>query len=685
MIDSNDFITVGELEVVENVNNEDLILFEQDEEIKTFKGKILNDIKEKAEDVFLSLGDKEYLTTERKETIVEAINNVDLTAKNAKKVVDTLNINVVKAVSIENDLEDDSEVDFNLIEKVDSINTELETLKSNLSDCVGYRKFNGEWITAQYTLEDKTRNLVIEGDSIVNLASGLRSTELGVLADNVFTVTAAGGRRGNLYFDNAKGQIKNKETYTIIMNITKNTLVGNTSSFKFNLNNYSIENYGYFKVENGFTGILMKVIRTATTTVIDTPYLETYTNQTSGELEISNIYILKGDWSNKTIPNYFEGLKSVGDLQENGKYKIGLISSNYNLFNSFTNIKALDADNVVLKNNYLEGTYKGNAWIIFKIATPRFKKNTTIIIRGKYTNEVEATGKIEIFQDLNKTGTMTACDIKKGEFVAKLKLKHDTDTLAISARNANGSSGKKVVFSKLIIEKDTDLNLDVEGNYDKKQILLQEPLNGIGNVRDIKDNKKIIRKTSLRVLNGSEDWILQRQNDNIIRFMIPKTSPFMNNIKSSSLCLCEGFTDMNSITPTPDEYCVGVNVEQNDGLVFRVPKSRLETPDVSGFKKFLAKKNIKIVLMLEKYTVEEVEQDMCLNTYKDLTHIYTDTEIQGNISFSTLIDLGTTINRLENTNTANLKLIEEQENRLIEQAYSILDNDTRLCMLELGI
>ena len=89
--------------------------------------------------------------------------------------------------------------------------------------------------------------------------------------------------------------------------------------------------------------------------------------------------------------------------------------------------------------------------------------------------------------------------------------------------------------------------------------------------------------------------------------------------------------------------------------------------------------------MLEKYTVEEVEQDMCLNTYNNLTHIYTDNEIQGNISFSTLIDLGTTINRLENSNTANLKLIEEQENRLIEQAYSILDNDIRLCILELGL
>ena len=560
MIDSNDFITVGELEVVENVNNEDLILFEQDEEIKTFKGKILNDIKEKAEDVFLSLGDKEYLTTERKETIVEAINNVDLTAKNAKKVVDTLNINVVKAVSIENDLEDDSEVDFNLIEKVDSINTELETLKSNLSDCVGYRKFNGEWITAQYTLEDKTRNLVIEGNT--------KYVKDGVILD---------------------------------------------------------------------------------------------------------------EWQ--------EGceLKSVGDLQENGKYKIGLVAKNKNLCPFLQQSNIIGDELTFINNGFIKQISNvWNAVTTLKFENLNLKRNTEYYyIVDKATGNDIVTPQLDRIEYYNNNKIIHSVRMNSGQNV----ITFTTPNLYFNKINfvyRNKTLNRREGILNPQIRLKTNVNY-IESKNNKKDILLQEPLNGIGNVRDIKDNKKIIRKTSLRVLNGSEDWILQRQNDNIIRFMIPRTSLFMNNIKQASLCLCDGFVDINSITPTPDEYCVGVNVEQNDGLVFRVPKSRLETPDVSGFKKFLAKKNIKIVLMLEKYTVEEVEQDMCLNTYKDLTHIYTDTEIQGNISFSTLIDLGTTINRLENTNTANLKLIEEQENRLIEQAYSILDNDTRLCMLELGI
>lgn len=437
---------------------------------------------------------------------------------------------------------------------IKNISRELENLKNDLSDCVGYRKFNGERITAQHTLEDKTRNLAIEGNSIVNLASGLRSTELGVLVDNVFTVTATGGRRGNLYFDNAKGQIENKETYTIIMNITKNTLVGNTSSFKFNLNNYSIENYGYFKVENGFTGILMKVIRTATTTVIDTPYLETYTNQTSGELEISNIYILKGDWSNKTIPNYFEGLKSVGDLQVDGLYKVDVLSKNKDLCNT-----------------------------------------------------------------------------------------------------------------------------------DKKQILLQEPLHKINdNIKDaivfIDGKWKIKRMCHFKTFDKNSPFSIVGVNSKFAEFILDA-----DRYKSNADFALKSnlFLDKVAIGSEAVKNPIGIGVTTHNALRLRpINTDNLTKKDVTDW---FGDKTLELLYELETPFYEDIEQDISVYTYDKLTHVYADTIIPPKLSFSSLVDLGNTINRLESTNTANLKLIEDQENRLIEQAYSILDNDIRLCILELGL
>lgn len=438
---------------------------------------------------------------------------------------------------------------------IKNISAELETLKSNLSDCVGYRKFSDEWITAQHTLEDKTRNLIIEGNS------------------------------------------------------------------KY--------------VKDG---------------------------------------VILNEWQ--------EGckIKSVGDLQVNGKYKIALTSSNYNLLNSSINTKAIDTDNVVIKNNYFEGTYKGNGWVIFKITTPKFKKNTNIIIRGKYINEIEATGKIEIFQDLNKTGTMTACDIKKGEFVAKLKLKHDTDTLIISARNTSESQGKKVVFSDLIIEKDTDLNIGIDGICNKKDILLQEPLRGIKNTKDSYDGNVITRRIKQFTLDNRTPLTLSSLNvegdSNIL-------ASFTIDDKAVGQCdmYCDSIKESQiQIVANEEYYFIS---RDNKNILISLSKDKLETQDIAGISKYLSNNNVNFLYETTSPTTEILEQDITLNTYDELTHIYTDTEIQGNISFSTLVDLGSTINALEEANTANLKIIESQNEIIEEQAYSIIENDARLCMLEI--
>ena len=37
--------------------------------------------------------------------------------------------------------------------------------------------------------------------------------------------------------------------------------------------------------------------------------------------------MLEGDWSNREIPQYFEGMKSVGQDDENG-HKVEIVSSN---------------------------------------------------------------------------------------------------------------------------------------------------------------------------------------------------------------------------------------------------------------------------------------------------------------------------------------------------------------------
>lgn len=570
-------------------------------------------------------------------------------------------------------------------EPIKKMKTDLDTVKNNLSNSVGYRKFNSEHITAKHTIADRTRNLCIEGNSIVNLASGLRSTELGVLVDNVFTVTATEGRRGNLYFDNAKGQIKNKETYTIIMNITKNTLVGNTSSFKFNLNNYSIENYGYFKVENGFTGTYMKVIRTATTDVIDTPYLETYTNQTSGELEISNIYILKGDWSNKTIPSYFEGLKSVGDLQVDGLYKVDILSKNKNLCNvesiSFENntgdeymlgklkpqIQAIKLKpNTTYTLSYSNtGTF--NSIICFLLNSPRIvyshnelythcitdKNGTSIIISGNGLDEITTTTDIYLYITLNSTRI---------------------------------PNGEKVCYENIQLEENTLKTSYELQKTDKKQILLQEPLHKINdNIKDtivfIDGKWKIKRMCHFKTFDKNSPFSIVGVNSKFAEFILD-TDRYKSNadfaLKSNL------FLDKVAIGSGAVKNPIGIGVTTHNALRLRpVDNDNLTKKDVTDW---FGDKTLELLYELETPFYEDIEQDISVDTYDELTYVYADTIIPTEkLSFSTLVNLGSTVNGLESSNTKNQKLVDKQEDKLTEHAYSILENDIRLCMLELGL
>ena len=234
MIDSNDFITVGELEVVENVNNEDLILFEQDEEIKTFKGKILNDIKEKAEDVFLSLGDKEYLTTERKETIVEAINNVDLIAKNNKNNIGNLNTQIVNLKN--------STTYMANFKRQETEATDTERIQRAIDSCNGKIEFEPN---ATYT---------------VNKPIKVKKSNIELEFNNATLNWVGGGNLGEFngtdrYYGclTLEGEIAFSCNVTSFVNNKKSTVI-TLNPDDANLSKLNAGDWGYFSVRSGEWG-----------------------------------------------------------------------------------------------------------------------------------------------------------------------------------------------------------------------------------------------------------------------------------------------------------------------------------------------------------------------------------------------------------------------------------------------
>ena len=104
---------------------------------------------------------------------------------------------------------------------------------------------------------------------------------------------------------------------------------GRDTMAKFNIVSY---NSGNYFIPSNKTG-LIKVLLKQPTTSTGKAYLEVF-NDAIGTLTIENPYILEGDWTNKELPQYFEGLQSSFEekVNDEGKYEIEILSNSKNLF-----------------------------------------------------------------------------------------------------------------------------------------------------------------------------------------------------------------------------------------------------------------------------------------------------------------------------------------------------------------
>lgn len=96
-----------------------------------------------------------------------------------------------------------------------------------------------------------------------------------------------------------------------------------------------------------------------------------YNKKTVGTVSAKNVMILEGDWTNKPIPSYFEGIKSFGQQED----KISILSRGKNLYNEATNF-------------YPRGLNENGTWYPtdgsqYGIKELEVEPNTEIIISGK--------------------------------------------------------------------------------------------------------------------------------------------------------------------------------------------------------------------------------------------------------------------------------------------------------------
>ena len=126
--------------------------------------------------------------------------------------------------------------------------------------------------------------------------------------------------------------IKPNTKYTIITNVLKNTINNNLGIVGWNITDDNRQ----VIIPREYVG-LFKSCFTTNDTIREVWELDFWRENTIGEIVIENIIILEGDWTNKPVPQYFQGLKSVGE-KEDGNHKISISSVGKNLFDKSNKI-----------------------------------------------------------------------------------------------------------------------------------------------------------------------------------------------------------------------------------------------------------------------------------------------------------------------------------------------------------
>ncbi len=390
---------------------------------------------------------------------------------------------------------------------------------------------------------------------------------------------------------------KQNTIYTLIVNSKANSLDG---TIKIVLETPNI--YPGVIVNKGEIGLK--------TFKFQTPNIQTgmsiYTDSsTIGECILDDIMILEGDWTNKEIPSYFEGIKSVGEVEGN---KISILSKGKNLFDIncdyiYRGINFVTQDNVIKIN----GTATEYAYIDIPYRNIKKEKEYVVSI-------------INIKDGISLTGGINLRDVNK-DFLVDLTTPKFILNSDVGYCRLYVQKGQTVYIEiKVQIEEGKKATEYIEPKEDKTEILLPSPHmelpNGVADVIYFDRNTRTrnVEVTTLDTLDPSF-W-----NVTATDITTPNTIEFQHNLataSSDSYILTDRFNFYEADWLwSKDIEGIGIN-NKNNNLQLRINKSRLETPNSAGLNKWLKENKPLLIYQLATPVIEKLNIKDTLQTFTD--------------------------------------------------------------------
>ena len=428
-----------------------------------------------------------------------------------------------------------------------------------------------EEVGTNLTLQNKNGVISprIKGRTLQNLVTNLSiQASGGVITGDIITIDNSAVVDGGIMVE--VPIIKPNTRYTIIYAILENR--NYQGMFQFDAYTiYPTADRINLPVTKGLNKVAFNTKNTIEKTTIKIATTKTIPSKDSILKLSKKILILEGDWTDKEIPNYFEGIKSVGEIEGN---KISILSNGKNYFNpnyfiqksitAYKNgFKIVDQEQVTVKFN-LKGKW-----------TLSYKKTSVGV-------ENESGGLIGV-KDQNGKYKYTMNDLN--DIVSENGIKE-----IIIVNYCKGTH----YLTDIQLEKGEKTPYEPYKEY-KKEIQLQQPFVGLESVQDtIEETSKGVEYTQnigKIILNGTENWQLSSmQDNNCITFWLS-----IPNIKENGEILSNSFNNFKSeIYNKENIFVYGASKD----IAIVILKSKLETQDVAGFKKWLQANPITVYYQL---------------------------------------------------------------------------------------
>lgn len=393
------------------------------------------------------------------------------------------------------------------------------------------------------------------------------------------------------------------------------------------------------------------------------------------------VIILEGDYTNKSIPSqYFEGLQSTFEdklitqemvdsglekAENLGKYRADLKVVGKNKFDIAYLKEYIISENLdTVTLDYMEMHQGGFSIDLSNYGNVTFSYKCKANIEGKNPRFAFVYEDSTVESINNKTSTEMTYYSRSSNTTKKVK----SLQIAYTSRDGNWTIDK----NSIQLEEGTQATQYEPYKEYKTSILLDEPLRGIeGRAKDrvAKREDKLYaeRKCNEVVLNGNENWTKYGDLGKCLCFYYKLPNQYGGSYSFIN-------DKLQSIHSFDDTDHIHIN---DTGLHITIEKSKLETQDVTGFKKWLQANPIKVIYELAEPYFEPITPTLprwVLDCFNDCT-LHIDSNIPVSSVRATYTGNIPSVYKIEN----DISTIEEQNVDIVATSF---DMDYRLLEVE---